>query len=185
VSEGFTDDEHLARWHALLSEANYYQLLGIARSASFDDVQNAFQRFAVDFHPDQHRTRAELERETILAIFRRGSEAYRVLQDGDLRARYDMALSDGHTRLNPSITPGAPRTRTSSVAPDAARATTQRLEDSVRTASIRPFARRAEELAAQGDFAQAHLQVRLALSREPENTVLKEFEQALRDRKKL
>jgi DnaJ-class molecular chaperone len=173
--------DYLSRWSALLDEANYYQLLQLHERASLDEIQAAFQRFAVEFHPDQHRTRAEVERDAILAIFRRGSEAYRVLQDPALRTHYDERLHTGRTRLhqtvapmavNPSITPSAPSIRPA------------RLEDQVRTASIRPFVRRAEELAAQGDVAQAHLQIRLALSREPENAALQQYEQTLQALKK-
>jgi DnaJ-class molecular chaperone len=172
------DGDYLARWSALLDEANYYQLLQLGEGASFDQIQAAFQRFAVEFHPDQHRTRSELEREAILAIFRRGSEAYRVLQDSALRARYDEGLRGGTGRMRQSMTPNV---LAASIAPSAARPSigSPRLEDQVRTASIRPFVRRAEELAAQGDVVQAHLQIRLALSREPENTALQQFEQTL------
>jgi DnaJ-class molecular chaperone len=175
--------DHLSRWSALLDEASYYQLLQVDELASADEIQGAFQRFAVEFHPDQHRTRSDVEREAILAIFRRGSEAYRVLSDAALRARYDEGLR-GRAHFHPSQ---APNVAGGSLAPNAASASRPpaRLEDQVRTASIRPFVRRAEELVALGDVVQAHLQIRLALSREPENTALQQFEasiQALRKR---
>jgi curved DNA-binding protein CbpA len=84
-------DEHLDR-------IDYYSLLGVARNASDGQIKEAFHRFALQYHPDQHlgdaagATRA-------LRIFKRGSEGYRVLLDATLRARYDAGLARGEVRL--------------------------------------------------------------------------------------
>lgn len=180
----------LIRWHALLEHLNYYQLLEVSPASSFDEVQLAFQRFALDFHPDQHRARTEEEREIVLDVFRRGSEAYRVLQDPTLRARYDQGLHEGRMRLMNSMTPHAPPANSMapapmpSIPPVSPSLAPRRLEDQVRTPSIRPFVRRAEELAEKGAWAEAHLQVRLALSREPENSALQDFEKRMQAARK-
>lgn len=84
-------DEHLDR-------LDYYTLLGVAKDAPPRSVRDAFHRFAMRFHPDQHigddgaQTRAA-------RIFKRGAEGYRVLLDAALRARYDSALGRGEVRL--------------------------------------------------------------------------------------
>jgi curved DNA-binding protein CbpA len=168
----------IQRWAQTLEHLSHFQVLSVPSDASFDDIRFAFHRFARLFHPDQHFSRNEEERLQIASIFRAGTEAYRVLLDPVLRAHYEshMQALQKHG-ASPSAFPAAP----SSMRP----AASIRLEDHVRSASIRPFARRAEELFAAGDFAQAHLQVRLALSREPENPALIEFEKRVASQKTL
>lgn len=84
-------DQHLDR-------IDYYTLLGVARDAPTDGVRDAFHRFAMRFHPDQHigDDAAQLR---AARIFKRGAEGYRVLIDAVLRARYDAALGRGEVRL--------------------------------------------------------------------------------------
>ncbi|MFO0630785.1 MAG: DnaJ domain-containing protein [Polyangiales bacterium] len=84
-------DEHLDR-------IDYYTLLGVARDAAPTSIRDAFHRFAMRFHPDQHigdqGAQARAGR-----IFKRGAEGYRILLDVALRARYDSALNRGEVRL--------------------------------------------------------------------------------------
>jgi DnaJ-class molecular chaperone len=84
-------DEHLDR-------IDYYTLLGVARDAAPTGIRDAFHRFAMRFHPDQHigddGAQARAGR-----IFKRGAEGYRILLDASLRARYDSALTRGEVRL--------------------------------------------------------------------------------------
>lgn len=86
-------DEHLDR-------IDYYSLLGVARDAPAAQVRDAFHRFALRFHPDQHVDDPDGTARA-LRIFKRGSEGYRVLLDPVLRARYDTALGRGEVRLSP------------------------------------------------------------------------------------
>lgn len=89
--------------HALdenLDRIDYYAILGIARDASAAQVREAFHRFALRHHPDQHVDDVTAGRRA-LRIFKRGSEGYRVLLDPVLRARYDAALARGEVRLTP------------------------------------------------------------------------------------
>jgi curved DNA-binding protein CbpA len=163
------------RWANALEHLSHFQVLSVPSGASFDDIRFAFHRFARLFHPDQHFSRNEEERMQIASIFRAGTEAYRVLLDPFLRARYEAQTQSSQAPSSSAIS------ALSSLRPAAA----LRLEDHVRSASIRPFARRAEELLAAGDLAQAHLQIRLALSREPENPALIEFEKRVSSQKTL
>lgn len=84
-------DEHLDR-------IDYYTLLDVARDAPTDAIRDAFHRFAMRFHPDQHIGDAAAQTRAA-RIFKRGAEGYRILIDTALRARYDAALGRGEVRL--------------------------------------------------------------------------------------
>jgi curved DNA-binding protein CbpA len=81
-----------------LDEVDYYTLLEIDPAADTDTVRDAFHRFALRFHPDQHVDDPSRQRRA-LAIFKRGSEAYRVLAQKTLRERYDAVRVTGAKRL--------------------------------------------------------------------------------------
>ncbi len=83
-----------------LDRIDYYTLLGVARDAPLAQIRDAFHKFAIRFHPDQHVDDVDTQ-QRVLKIFKRGSEGYRVLLDPVLRARYDAALARGESRLTP------------------------------------------------------------------------------------
>ena len=149
----------LGSWLEVLDQLTYYEVFGIDRTATADAVREAFHRFSDAFHPDRHVARSEVEREQVSTIFKRGAEAYMVLSDEVLRGRYDGQMAAAATAG------GAPEPRLSSrlSRPPAAHSLgPPKLEDAVRSPSARPFARRAEELMAAGDFRQAKLQLVMA-----------------------
>lgn len=66
-----------------MKSVDYYDLLGVSRSASKEDIQKAYRKLARQYHPDRNKgPQAE-------ARFKEISEAYEVLKDDDKRARYD------------------------------------------------------------------------------------------------
>ena len=68
-----------------MAKADYYELLGVERGASADEIKKAFRKQAMQFHPDRNPGNAEAERK-----FKEINEAYDVLKDDQKRAAYDQ-----------------------------------------------------------------------------------------------
>jgi curved DNA-binding protein CbpA len=170
-----TSGDAILAWLAVLDELTYYELFGVGRTASSDDIQTAFHVFCDTFHPDRHVGREAPQRDALSVIFKRGAEAYAALCDERLRGQYDEQLTAARRspRPPPRIT-FSPLSRPPSARPPEGAP----LEDSVRSSSARPFARRAEELLRKGDLRQAKLQLVMANHMDPDNEAL---ETALRD----
>ena len=62
----------------------YYEVLGVQRSASIEDIKSAYRKLAKELHPDRNPGDQTCE-----VKFREANEAYEVLKDGDKRAAYD------------------------------------------------------------------------------------------------
>ena len=85
-----TVEELLAR----ATGATHYEVLGVARSASADDVKRVYYSHARRLHPDRFRRDADEEtRQRIDAAFARIAQAYDTLRDSALRAVYDLKLA--------------------------------------------------------------------------------------------
>ena len=67
-----------------MSKADYYEVLGVSRSASESDLKTAYRKLAMKYHPDRNPGDKEAEER-----FKEASEAYGVLSDADKRAAYD------------------------------------------------------------------------------------------------
>src|SRR5579864_972676 len=88
----------IRQWLAALDAVSYYELFRVSKTATHDELRAAFHGFAESFHPDVHHWRHPNEQAAIGYIFKRGTEAYRVLSDPELRKRYDEALANGILR---------------------------------------------------------------------------------------
>ena len=69
---------------------DYYQLLGVARGASAEEVKKAYRRLALEHHPDRNQGSAESEER-----FKEITKAYEILRDPEQRARYDRFGAEG------------------------------------------------------------------------------------------
>lgn len=81
---------------------NYYQILQLSRDADQAAIQNAFHQWSLVLHPDRHRalaTRLPPLHARIVAVYRRLSEAYRVLSDDARRRTYNFGLKRGLLRF--------------------------------------------------------------------------------------
>jgi molecular chaperone DnaJ len=68
----------------MASKRDYYEALGVDRSASAEEIKKAYRKMAVKYHPDKNPGDKEAEDK-----FKEAAEAYSVLSDSEKRARYD------------------------------------------------------------------------------------------------
>jgi molecular chaperone DnaJ len=73
-----------------MAKRDYYEILGVARNASLDEIKKAYRRVAKQFHPDKNPDNPQAE-----ARFKEACEAYEVLSDPEKRANYDRYGHDG------------------------------------------------------------------------------------------
>lgn len=75
-----------------MSQRDYYEVLGVDKSAGEQELKKAYRKLAMKYHPDRNKDNPDAER-----LFKEASEAYDVLKDPNKRARYDQF---GHAGLH-------------------------------------------------------------------------------------
>ncbi len=73
-----------------MAKRDYYEVLGVSKSASADEIKKAYRRLAMKHHPDRNKDDTGSE-----GKFKEVKEAYEVLRDSDKRAAYDRFGHDG------------------------------------------------------------------------------------------
>lgn len=76
-----------------MSKKDFYQLLGVSKSASADDIKKAYRKLAMQYHPDKNPGNKKAEEK-----FKEMSEAYEVLSNPEKKKNYDQF---GHADANP------------------------------------------------------------------------------------
>jgi molecular chaperone DnaJ len=69
---------------ATASKRDFYEVLGVDRSATAEEIKGAFRKLAMQYHPDRNKAADATER------FKEVGEAYEILSDPEKRARYDQ-----------------------------------------------------------------------------------------------
>ncbi len=81
------------------AKRDYYEVLGLSKGASDDEIKKAYRKMAKQYHPDLHPGDEAAEKS-----FKEVNEAYEVLSDADKKARYDQY---GHAGVDPNMGGGA------------------------------------------------------------------------------
>ena len=151
------DQAAFAQWAAAVGRAfealdrsSYYQVLGVAPNDPQELIRKAFHRRATQLHPDRHRETPEPAKSQAYALFKRMTEAYRVLLDPDLRRAYDAGLTSGRLRLTDEVEAARPKSE----------------DDALRTPQGRHHYAAAKDAFSRGDIQGAELNLTLALARE-------------------
>ena len=82
-----------------MAKRDYYEVLGVNRDASEEDLKKAYRRLAMKWHPDRNPDNPKAEEH-----FKEAKQAYEILTDAGKRAAYDQY---GHAGVDPSAAAGA------------------------------------------------------------------------------
>jgi len=72
-----------------MAEKNYYEILGVDKNASQEDIKKAFRKKSMEYHPDRHINDSEEEKKKADEKFKEINEANSVLSDPEKRSNYD------------------------------------------------------------------------------------------------
>jgi molecular chaperone DnaJ len=83
----------------MTTKRDYYEILGVEKNASAEEIKKAYRKTAIKYHPDKNQGNKEAEE-----MFKEAAEAYEVLSNPDKKARYDRY---GHQGMNGGFGGGA------------------------------------------------------------------------------
>lgn len=74
----------------MAEKRDYYEVLGVTKTASADEIKSAYRKLALKWHPDRWVNGTDAEKKNAEEKFKEAAEAYSVLSDPDKKARYDQ-----------------------------------------------------------------------------------------------
>lgn len=83
----------------MATKKDYYEVLGVNKDASDEEIKKSYRKLAMKYHPDRNPDNAKAEEQ-----FKEAKEAYEILSDSQKRAAYDQY---GHAGVDPSMGAGA------------------------------------------------------------------------------
>src|SRR6266545_1142201 len=150
-------EQFVDRAYAAMDQTDYYRVLGMSSAAGEQEIRDAYYKLAARLHPDIHGDGLDPNfRRKLTTVFSRVVEAYRVLSDPGRRREYDATLAAGAMRM-------APGTKLK-----------PRQEEHVVDPHARRFYHLAQQALDSGDVRSAVMNLRIALSAEPDSPILRE-----------
>lgn len=161
--------ERVEELHARLHTMDYYSLLGVASDASSAAIKDAYFARSMEYHPDRFlRLDDEELRTQIYDVFKRMSEAFKVLSSPEARSRYDGNLSGPERDANLRLAGRAPsETTPRDPAADA------------QTPAGRKYLHHALRAEAEGKLRSARMYLSMTLQYEPDNEAIQARLEAL------
>ena len=143
-----------------IDRVDYYTVLGVQRDADNDSIRHAFYQRAEIMHPDRHYNIVDSDlREKLYVVYKRVSEAYRVLGIGETRREYDTQLARGKLRYAPDTLKDIPKDP----------------EFTIRNLRARKLYLDAKTALRDHNVQGAHLALKMADSLEPGNAAIAEL----------
>src|SRR5512135_2694029 len=84
----------------MATKRDYYEVLGVPKNASDEEIKKAYRKLAMKYHPDRNQGEADKGAE---AKFKEAKEAYEMLSNAEKRAAYDQY---GHAGVDPNMRGG-------------------------------------------------------------------------------
>ena len=84
----------------MANKRDYYEVLGVSKNATDQEIKSAYRKLAVRYHPDKQAGKSDAEKKEAEEKFKECSEAYEVLSDKSKRANYDQFGFDGQSSFS-------------------------------------------------------------------------------------